>query len=315
MALTLAESAKLSTDQLVAGVIETIVQKSPMLTLLPFQEIQGNAYSWRLENALPGVAFRAVNSGYTESTGTFTSVSESLAILGGTADVDRFIQQTRSNLFDQRATQTSMKAKAVAIAFNDNFINGDTAVNANGFNGLDKKLTGTAQEFSTATNGLPVVGASASDQHAFFDKLDALLYSLEGPADALFMSSAILGKIRSSARRLGGWDSQRNEFGMSVDFYNGVPMFDMGSRADGTPIIPDTQTQGSASDASTIYAVRFADAEGDAGLMGLTNGGVQAIDQGLLPTPPAFRTLIEFYVGLALYNIRGAAKLKGVRNA
>ena len=38
MALTLAEAAKLSNDVLLVGVIETIIQESPILQVLPFIE-------------------------------------------------------------------------------------------------------------------------------------------------------------------------------------------------------------------------------------------------------------------------------------
>ena len=38
MALTLAEAAKLSNDLVMQGVIETIIQDSPILRLLPFIE-------------------------------------------------------------------------------------------------------------------------------------------------------------------------------------------------------------------------------------------------------------------------------------
>jgi hypothetical protein len=39
MALTLAEAAKLSNDILLTGVIETVVQDSPVLQVAPFIEI------------------------------------------------------------------------------------------------------------------------------------------------------------------------------------------------------------------------------------------------------------------------------------
>lgn len=42
MALTLAEAAKLSNDILLTGVIETIINESPVLQLLPFIETVGN---------------------------------------------------------------------------------------------------------------------------------------------------------------------------------------------------------------------------------------------------------------------------------
>ena len=140
MAVTLAESAKLSQDMLAKGVLETFVQSSPILDRIPFMPIEGNAFSYDAEASLPGVEFRNVNEGYTESTGTVNQKTESLHILGGDADVDTFIQKTRSNLNDQRAEQTVLKTKALSYKFQDTFFNGDTDVDPKGFDGLRKRL-------------------------------------------------------------------------------------------------------------------------------------------------------------------------------
>ena len=70
MALTLAQSALLSENDLQAGVLETFVQESVILDRIPFMDIEGNAFAYNEELALPGVEFRAVNAAYTESTGT-----------------------------------------------------------------------------------------------------------------------------------------------------------------------------------------------------------------------------------------------------
>jgi hypothetical protein len=312
-ALSLAEAAKLSTNDLQAGVIETFVVEGAVLDQIPLLEIQGNSYQYNEEAALPTVQFRAVNSAYTESTGTFNQKTESLVILGGDADVDKFIVQTRGNLADQRQAQTTMKVKAATYKFQDTFINGDTGVDANSFDGLKKRLIG-AQTISAGTNGIPVVGTGTTDQHAFFDKLDELLAAVNGPVDVLYMNASILGKIRSAGRRIGGWDFQRDEFGRSIDFYNGVPLRDIGKKADGTLIIPQTETQGSSSVASSIYAVRFGQDEGDQAVTGLHNGGVQVVDLGELQSQPVYRTRIEFYCGMAVFG-RGAARLTGVLNS
>ncbi|WP_372454596.1 major capsid protein, partial [Streptomyces buecherae] len=173
MALTLPEAAKLSTTDLQRGVIETFVQESSILDRLPLLPIEGNAYAYNEEATLPGVQFRAVNEAYAESTGTVNQKSESLVILGGDADVDKFIVKTRGNLNDQRAIQTRMKIKAAAYKFQDAFFNGDVATEPKGFDGLRKRLVG-AQVISAGTNGAPIVGADGKDSHAFLDLLDDL---------------------------------------------------------------------------------------------------------------------------------------------
>jgi hypothetical protein len=142
MAVTLAQAALLSQNDLQRGVIETFVQLSPVLDRLPLLNIEGNAYAYDAEATLPGVAFRSVNEAYTESTGTVNQSTESLVILGGDADVDRFIVQTRGNLNDQRAIQTRLKVKAASYKFQDTFFNGDVTVDTKAFDGLKKRLTG-----------------------------------------------------------------------------------------------------------------------------------------------------------------------------
>ncbi|MFJ5887492.1 major capsid protein [Streptomyces californicus] len=315
MAVTLVEAAKLSQTSLQRGVIETFVQESSVLDRIPFMTIEGNAYAYNEEATLPGVAFRAVNEAYTESTGAVNQKSESLVILGGDADVDRFIVRTRGNLNDQRAVQTRMKVKAASYYFQDQFFNGDVAVTPKGFDGLKKRLVG-AQVIDAATNGMgPVAGG-----HDFFDVLDrgiAAVPGINASNGAIYANASAIARIKSSGRRLGGVDMVREALTQKmVQTYNGIPVLDPGQTAAGVDILPQTETQGTATGtASSIYIVRFGQDEGDRAVTGLTNGGVQAYDLGELQEKPAYRTRIEFYTGLACFGGRAAARIRGVLNA
>ncbi|MFB6955241.1 major capsid protein [Streptomyces niveus] len=315
MALTLPEAAKLSTTDLQRGVIETFVQESSILDRLPLLTIEGNSYAYNEEATLPGVQFRSVNEGYSESTGTVNQKSESLVILGGDADVDKFIVKTRGNLNDQRAIQTRMKVKAAAYKFQEAFFNGDTVTEPKGFDGLRKRLVG-AQVISTGTNGAPIVGEGVNDSHEFFDKLDELVATVPGLTSAngaMYANRKVISKIKSAARRLGGYEMVNESLtGKWIPTYNGIPLLDPGQNAAGEDILPQTETQGTATDASSVYAVRFGQAEDDRAVTGLTNGGIQVSDLGELESKPSYRTRIEFYTGLAVFGGRGAARLNGV---
>lgn len=315
MAVTLAQAATISTNDLQRGVLEVFVQESPVLDRLPLLPIQGNAYAYNQEASLPGVAFRSVNEAYTESTGAFSQASESLVILGGDADVDRFIVQTRGNLNDQRAAQTALKVKAASYKFQDHFFNGDVTVDTKGFDGLKKRLTG-AQVFATGTNGLGF-GASQATAFAMFDQLDNLLAAVPGinaQNGAIYANSAIIPRIRSAGRWAGGVETWKEDAtGKRVVGWQGIPILDPGDNLAGTRILPQTETQGTASGiASSIYAVRFGGNEADRAVTGLTNGGVMVDDLGLLQSQPVYRTRIEFYCGLALFGGKAAARLTGV---
>jgi hypothetical protein len=311
MALTLAQAALLSENDLQRGVIETFVQESSVLDRIPLMPIEGNAYAYNEEATLPGVAFRSVNEAYTESTGTLVQRTETLAILGGDADVDRFLVRTRGNLNDQRATQLAMKIKAASYKFQDTFINGDVSVDPKAFDGLKKRLTGT-QVIDAGTNGLgPVAGG-----HDFFDALDATIArvrGVNGQNGAIYANSGVIAKIMSSARRLGGADYMNEALtSKRVPTYNGIPLLDIGDKADGTAILPQTETQGTSTASSSIYVVRWGEDEGDQAVTGLTNGGVDAYDLGEISEKPVYRHRLEFYCGMATFGGRAAARLRGV---
>lgn len=312
MALTLVQANAASRDQIARGVMQVFTMNSYVLDRLAFETIEGTAYKYFTESALPGAEFRAVNASYAESTGTVTSATEGLTILGGDADVDRFLQLTRSDLIDQRATQVEMKARSIAHKFNDTFINGNTGVDANSFNGLKTRLTG-GQVISMGTNGAQI-NTDSTTRQAFFDQLDNLIGLVPG-VDVLLTNAQVLARFRSAARRETMSQTTVDSLGRTVDAYNGIPIVDIGNKADGTPIIPATETQGTSTDASSIYAVHFGAGAPDQGVVGLTNGGVQTFDLGQLETKPVFRTRIEWFVGLALFGPKPAARLTGVRTA
>jgi hypothetical protein len=318
MAVTLPQAALLSENKLQRGVIETFVQESSILDRIPFLTIEGNAYGYNKEATLPGVAFRGVNEAYTESTGTVVQAFESLVILGGDADVDRFIVQTRGDLNDQRAIQTRLKVKAASYKYQDHFFNGDVAVDPKGFDGLKKRLIG-AQVIDAGTNGIPVLGNGGTEAHAFYDSLDELVASVPGltPENgALYANRRLQAKIRSSGRRLGGVETVKEDAtGKRVLTWNGIAILDPGQNLAGADILAQNETQGTATDTSSIYAVKFGGDETEQAVTGLTNGGVQVDDLGQLQEKPAFRTRIEFYTGLATFGGKAAARLRGIRNA
>src|SRR5687768_324454 len=152
MPLTLADATRLSQDMLVRGVVETVIEESAVLRYLPFVRIVGNSLRYNQESALGDVDFYAVGDTWTESALTVTEKTAKLAILGGDADVDAFLQQTYADPNDLRALVIAAKAKSLANTFNNTFFNGDTAVDAKEFDGL-KKLSAGGRTMNKGANG------------------------------------------------------------------------------------------------------------------------------------------------------------------
>lgn len=299
MAVTLAQTAAVTSNQLVKGVMETFVQESPIFDRIRLAPIAGNAYAYSEEQALPGTGFRTVNEAYVESTGVLNQRTERLHILGGDADVDRYLVQTSgASLGDLRATQTRMKVKSAVSTYADAFINGDVNVNAKSFDGLRKRLVG--DQVIEAGNDLGT--------DAFFDDLDALFSRVEGGTpDVVYASQTQLARLKSLSRKVGGAEYINSEMtGKREWTWNGVAFVDPGQHWSGRRILAD----------GDMYAVKFATGLGvDQGVLGITNGGVQAYDLGELEEKPAYRTRIEFYCGMAVQGGRAAARLTGVKNA
>jgi len=138
MAILLAEAAKLATDILLAGVMETIVKDSPILQRLPFVEVVGNGLTYNQELSLPVVAWYDENAAWgAETAPTFNKVTAGLEILGANADVDNFIKATRSNIQDVEAAVIELNAKAIRHEFEKTFIDGLGTSGAKDFAGLN----------------------------------------------------------------------------------------------------------------------------------------------------------------------------------
>jgi len=293
MALTLVEAAKLSNDIVLRGVIETIVTDSPVLQVLPFIDVNGNAVTYNRENTMASAAWFDVGDTWSESTPTFTQVTTSLKILGGDADVDQYLARTRSNVQDIEAAVIELKAKAVRDAFESAFIVGDTATNPKQFDGL-AKLTPAAQTITVATNGGPLTLAL----------LDELIDKVKpGRPDLLLMSKRTRRQLTQLVRASGTFmETRQNAFGMFQEFYAGIPI-------GVSDYVPDTETQGTATNASSVYAVQF----GEGRLAGLQGAGGLTVERvGALESKDAVRWRVKWYVGLALFSELAIARLKGV---
>ncbi|MCS0827390.1 phage major capsid protein [Cytobacillus firmus] len=298
MALSLLEASKLSTDVLQRGVIEQFARTSPVLEMLPFMEISGNSYKFNVEKALPTVAFRDVNQGYTENTGSLEQKSVGLVILGGDSDVDKFLVATRGNIQDIRAIHTNMKAKALAKEYTRTFFYGDSSVNPLEFDGIATVTKGTEQELDAAV-------IEEADGKISLRKLHALLDAVEGGADVLFMNKAMRREIQAVLEGQTHYiQTGKDAFGRPVEMFGDVQI-----RTVEDELLPFKSVDGVAPATSEIYAVKFGAMEY---VSGLRNGNVSVRDLGELDTLPVFRTRIEFYCGLAVFREKSIAVLKNV---
>lgn len=297
--VTLVESAKLTNDMLLAGVIENVVTTNPLYEVMPFMEIEGNALAYNRENALGDVQFLGVGGTVTaKAAATFTRVTSSLTTLIGDAEVNGLIEATRSNVTDQKAAQVGSKAKSIGRQYQTTMITGDGTSDT--FVGLST-LCASGQK-------IPTVGAyDLSDLDALID----LVKDKDGVVDYFMMPARSVRTYFGLLRGLGGasiGDVITLPSGRKLPSYRGIPIF----TNDYIPI-----NGGVGTDETTIFAGTFDDGSGQHGISGLTATGASGMrvqEVGAKETADETITRVKMYCGLALFSALGLAALTGVTN-
>jgi hypothetical protein len=314
MPLLKSVAASLTNNDLVAGVIEEVIEKDQLFAQLPFTRVDGKAYVYNREDPTswamtgdhtPGVDnieadFLDPNDTVNEKAAKFVEVTTNLRAIIGDVDVDKFLQSTMNNTNDQRAIQIAQKAKALGRKFRRTLVVGDNATYTKEFDGI-AKMTTAGQTIAAGGTGSPIS----------FDLLDQLLDAVPNGADAIIMRPGTLRIYRGLLRALGGVASETvmiENFGLAVPAHNGVPILI-------NEFLPATETYAGALTGgalASVYAVRFNEVDGLHGLYGGEAGGIVVEDLGTVQTKDATRTRLKWYTGLALKSTKSIARIRGV---
>lgn len=308
MAVTILESSKLyAGDPLKQGVIETFAQNSDILQYLPFENVNGSGVRFTREDVLPGIGFRAVNTAYSEDAGTLDELNESLRILGGDLDVDKFIVETQGAR--QRSLRTAMKVKALAHKFTATVVKGDASTTPTEFDGLQKRLGDTA--------GRQVIhaGTTSGGDALSLLRLDDLCGAVDSPTH-LIMNKTMRNRLSAAARSasVGGyvtWD--KDNFGTPIMLYGGLKILIADEDNAGSQILPFTEPNpgGGTAASTSIYCVSLKEGM----LTGIQSRDIDVRDLGEQDSKEVYRTRLNWYVSFAIWSARGAARLRGITNS
>ena len=324
MAVTLAHVAKLEDKPLRKGIIMNLLREGPILEYLPFENVNALtnvAVRW---TSLPSVAFRRINTGYTRSEGDVEQVYEAVYGFGGEIELDRvFDKVTGSMIKDPRQLQIEMKTKAMALKFNEYFIKGDHAVDADGFEGLKKRIAnGASRQLIRASATTDILDPTASTANArrFIDKWEEAMYSANGgDINVILCNEKMkwgLGRVLRYAGISGGqWlDTTTDSFDREILTYKGAPILDMGLESDQTTeVIPLNETADDAgADATSVYFVPFNDEHGITGIQLSEMEVYDPLEGGERETMPSKLVRVEWWVGLAGFGSYGPTRLYNI---
>ena len=246
-------------------------------------------YGYRRLVTQASASTRAINSEYTPGNVTTEKKSVTLAVMGGSFEVDRVTAKIGPAASANVALNMQQKIKAARTKFQDLVINGDTAVDANGFDGLDKALTGSATEFrATSVTDWTDFDTNARAEFKALDAIDEFLSLLDGSPTVILGNAKALARVRAAVRRAGMYTKDPVEGllgpnGRPIvrEQYGNVLLVDAGEQAGASTLIIPTETRTvgvSTTGLTDLYAYRV----GIDGFHGVSTVGGQIV-QAWLP--------------------------------
>lgn len=277
MPVTLAQAKLNATDDVDVQIIDEFQKSNDVLNRITFDDVVSGAgngatltYSYTRQITQRGAAFRAINAEYTPTEATKQRYSTDLKPLGGSFQIDRVLNRVAQAA--ETAFQMRELLKATSAKFNDAFFNGDTAVDANGFDGLNKMLTGTSTEYLPLSNGTATgyrdwtAVDTKAEAIAEIAELDAWLSLMDGTPDVIYGPKKALARFKQIAMWADQYEKTTDAFGRRIDTYNGIPLVDPGTKDGSNTDVLATATRdtdaggagGNITGLADLYAVRFA---------------------------------------------------------
>lgn len=279
MPVTLAQAKLNATDDVDVNVINEFEKKSTqLLARMTFDDVVNPAgggstltYGYTRQITQRAAGFRAINAEYTPTEATKQRYTVDLKPLGGSFQIDRVLDAVAAGA--ETAFQMNELIGQSAAAFANAVFNGDTAVDANGFDGLSKILTGSTTEYLPLSNGVSTgyldwtsgTLDTKAEALAAMAHIDAWLATLDGPPDAIYGNRRALALFRGIAAWADMIDRTTDQFGRQVLSYGGIPLVDPGATTGANTDILALATRdadaggagGNITNLADLYAVRF----------------------------------------------------------
>lgn len=262
MPVTLAQAALNAASAIDRNVIDEFRKSSFLLDRIPFVDAANPAgggatltYGYTRQITQRAAAFRAINAEYTPTEVTKQQYTVDLKPLGGSYQIDRVLAEVGPGpLGAEVSFQLAQLIKATKAKFADAVINGDSAVEVDGFDGLSKALAGSSTEIA----GGPVLDFSAVDTQVkalqVMQRINAWLGLMDGRADAMLMNSQALAWFTMIAQLSGQLRSATDGFGRTIDSFNGIQLIDLGEKAGASTLVIPTYTGTNETQTLTVTA-------------------------------------------------------------
>jgi len=309
--LTLTEAANLSQADLHAEIIRTIANMDPVLrgginlpeyadpAALPFMRVQDPTYTVIRESTRPEAAWYNPGEKVTSVAGTVATTDFLVKELKARIPIPRSIQMGSSRYVSQVTQQLNSQLLGMVDKFMETFYYGDTVTNSKEPKGLHKMVSATTPDMS-----MDASASSATAAALTLTNLDDLISRMKFGCDMLVMSRQMWRRftiaIRDTTTQIAGnLVEGRNEWGLPVRTYGGIPIFPSDYIRD-TELCntSDAFVNATGGSGTSIYALKF----GPDFLHGINLG--TGIEVNVIPGPTqdedSHIIWVTWYVGLVL---------------
>ena len=311
--LTLADVKVGLVDDLQTTVIDELVKSTYLFEKIGFEPVAslvgggaGWSYAYNKVKEESTSEFRDINGKYKDSVALTERKNVDLKILGGSFSIDRALRDT-GGAPEQVAFQLAQKIKAVKAGFCNAIVNGAVITDSRQFDGLDTLLTGSSTEIVAGGTGFDLsTFTKVKDKAAeFVAVLDDFLSILVEKPDALMGNSKMINKIKAIAKIVGTNTETKDDFGRSIDAYDGIALIDLGEYK-GAPVVAINAGE------TSLYAVKF----GAQAFHAISPAGASLVDTiapDFTQASEQVRGLIELRAAVVLKHSKSCGVLRNIK--
>lgn len=295
-------------------VVNEMRLQTPLFDFAEFYQMSGSADTPLKPLASAGGDERTVNNDFSGNITAPSLGSIALKILGDRILTDKAFERRYQSITSARLSDLKSFARGLARHFMNRMVNGSVNSDAKQYNGLAVRCTG--EKLVTVDGGANgfIVALGNSDnakrsQQIFIKAID-LLISRVNPT-ILLLNQDVKSYIEAIAKEFITLQNIDGVTDLVLTRYKGVPVVLSGrAKNDATEVITNSETLGTSSDCTSIYAIKFGER---ADTTFATNVGLVVDDLGLVGTQ--YITNVELDVDMEILSTYGAQRLRGIRLA
>ena len=301
-------------EALTAFIQAELMAKFVLAKYLQFYSIKGNADTPRkVDTAIAAGATRAIGNAFTKLDNEPDFGAVALKIYGFAIKTDIAYERRGTDIGSQRRLDAENAVRSFARYLADQIINSTASGSA--ISGLKEMATDLSLKtiLGGGSNGASLPSGNGNTerkaQDVYFEALDLMINNIEGGPSALLMNGNLQARMRSVGRSYMATTQIMDIYGqpITLETYNGVPIVNMGYNKTTGLIIPNDETEGTATTATSVYAVKFGE---QSDVTAATNVGFMVSDNGKVDNN--YEADVEIDIDLVTLNSKSLHRLSGI---